>query len=1041
MNISDYSVKNFITIVSIASLFLIFGIISFKSIPIQLVPTVDKPEIAVITNWSGASPEEIESEIVIPQEDKLKSLEGLDSIESTSIEGKGEITLKLKEGRNVDATIIRVSNLLSQVKDLPFDSDKPIIRSVSSDASPIAWFILKAKSSLPIHEYKDFAEDFIKTRFERVPGVGASNVLGGRSKQVHIVIDNNKIALMGLSLIDISNVIRDSNADISSGAIEEGKRKYLARTTAEFTTLSDIGNLVVRKIGNNIVRLKDISNISFTYEDEDYLVRHLGNEAIAINAVKETGANTIEVFDKLLLEMDSLNKGILQQNDLKLTNVYSDTFYINSSINFVKQNLIFGAILAIIILLLFLKSFRTALIISVAIPTSIISSFIVFDILGRTINLISLAGMSFAVGMVLDNSLVVLENIFSKIEAGIRDVKEACVKAAQEVSGAIFASSLTTIVVFIPIFFLTNETGQLFKDIAIAISVSIFLSLLVSLTLIPGISSRILGSNQDNTSIKNKYFLRLFRRLDSVSIFIKSKILSSLEIVLNSERKTFISFFLIITLSLFTTYKIFPKIEYLPEGNRNLIISILIPPQGYNIEKIKDVGKGAEKKLEKFWKNDGFKQDGIANFFFVARPSSVFMGAVASKPSSIRRFIPELRNAVSGNPGFITIVNQSSLFSRSIGERRSVEIDIQGADYDSILSLSRIIFAKLSSSFLNFQIRPKPSLSNSNPEIEIRPKNANLEDVGLTSRDLGLIANIVVDGALITKFNDKGNEIDVQLRSKAPTDISTHDINTQFIYHNNKLFPVSHVASVGIVNSAQQINHVEQQRTIKLQISPDEGTNIEEAVQMIEKVVYSNEILQIAKSKDLQIKTTGIVGKLRQAKESLSINFIYAFIISYFLLASLFQSFIYPIVVLTIVPLSSLGGLLGLKLLNLFAVQPLNMLTMLGFIILLGIVVNNSILIVYRALNYFRSGEYNIADSSLRAVKDRIRPIFMTTFTTIFGLLPLALLPGSGSELYRGLGIVILSGLLLATFFTLFLTPISIVLINKISNFKKQNVV
>jgi len=251
---------------------------------------------------------------------------------------------------------------------------------------------------------------------------------------------------------------------------------------------------------------------------------------------------------------------------------------------------------------------------------------------------------------------------------------------------------------------------------------------------------------------------------------------------------------------------------------------------------------------------------------------------------------------------------------------------------------------------------------------------------------------------------------------------------------------MSHVANLDIVNAAQQINHVEQQRTKKLQISPSEETNIEEAVQMIEQVVYSNDILQIAKSNDLQIKTTGIVGKLRQAKESLSINFIYALIISYFLLASLFQSFIYPIVVLTIVPLSSLGGLLGLKLLNLFTVQPLNMLTMLGFIILLGIVVNNSILIVYRALNYFRSGEHNIMESSLRAVKDRIRPIFMTTFTTIFGLLPLALLPGSGSELYRGLGVVILSGLLLATFFTLFLTPISIVLINKISNFKKQNI-
>jgi len=1041
MNISDYSVKNFITIISIASLCFIFGVISLKSIPIQLVPTVDKPEITVITDWSGASPEEIESEIIIRQEDKLKSLEGLELMESTSIEGKGEITLKLKQGKDIDTAIIKVSNLLNQVKNLPSDSDKPIIKSVSSDTSPIAWFILKSKNNQSIHEYKDFAEDFIKTAFERVPGVGASNIFGGRSKEIHIIIDNNKIAFMGLSLIEISNIIKNNNINISSGNVEEGKRKYLIRTTGEFTSLSDIENLVIRKIGNNSVRLKNISNISFAYEDEDYLVRHLGDEAIAINAVKETGANTIKVFENLLLEMKYLNKGALKENDLYLTNVYSDTFYINSSINFVKQNLILGAILSIIVLLLFLKSFKTTFVLAIAIPTSIISSFIIFDTLGRTINLVSLAGMSFAVGMVLDNSLVVLENIFSKIESGIGDIKEACIKGTKEVSGAILASSLTTIVVFIPIFFLSNEVGQLFKDIAIAISVSIFLSLLVSLTLIPGMSSRILNSNKENIKIKNKYFLKITNILDSISITIKRKILLYLEKILNSTTRVTISFILIISVSLMTTYLIFPKTEYLPEGNRNLIIAILIPPQGYNINKIKEIGIKAEKNLEKFWKTGESGKKRIANFFFVARPKSVFMGAVAENPKKIREFIPELRKAASGNPGFITIVNQSSLFSRSIGERRAVEIDIQGNNYDSILTLSRIIFAQLSASFPNFQIRPKPSLSDSNPEIKIKPNNINLNEVGLTTRDLGLITNILIDGALITEFNDGGNQIDVKLRSRSPTNISTSDINTQFIYHKKKLFPISYIANVDIVNSAQQINHVERQRTIKLQITPSEETNIEEAVQMIEKVVYSSDNLKIAKSNNLQIKTTGIVGKLKQAKESLGINFIYALIISYFLLASLFQSFIYPIVVLTIVPLSALGGLLGLNFLNLFTVQPLNMLTMLGFIILLGIVVNNAILIVYRSLNYFRSGEMNMINSSIQAVGDRIRPIFMTTCTTIFGLLPLAVLPGSGSELYRGLGVVILSGLLLATFFTLFLTPISIVLINQISKFRKQNIV
>ena len=366
MNIASYSIKNFITIISIASLFCIFGVISFNSIPTQLVPNVEKPEITVQTIWKGASPEEIESEIVKPQEDQLKTLEGLKSIESTSIEGKGEITLNFIEGRNIDSAIIQTSNLLNQVKQIPFDSDKPTIKSVSSDTSPIAWFILKSKNS-DIYEYKDFTENTIKTRFERVPGVGRANIYGGRSKEVEINIDSNQLALMKISLLELRDIISNNNIDITSGAIEEGKRKYTARTTSEFQSLDDIKNLIIKKDGNNYVRLKNISEVKLGYEDKNYVVRHLGTESIAISVVKETGANTINVVENLLDEVDALNDEILIQKGLVLTNVYADTFYIESSIRFVKQNLLYGAILSIIILLLFLKSYRTTLIIAIAI--------------------------------------------------------------------------------------------------------------------------------------------------------------------------------------------------------------------------------------------------------------------------------------------------------------------------------------------------------------------------------------------------------------------------------------------------------------------------------------------------------------------------------------------------------------------------------------------------------------------------------------------------------------------------------------------------
>ena len=564
MNFIDYSVKKFITIISIFLLSFIFGLISLQSIPIQLVPTVEKPKITIRTNWQGASPEEIEREIVIRQEDKLKSLEGLELMESTSIENQATIKLELKEGRNIESTLIQVSNLLAQVKDIPTDSDKPTIKSISSDRSPIAWFILKAKKeNINIFEYKDFAEDYIKTRFERVEGVGESGIRGGRFKEVQIDIDTNKLAFLEVSLLDIVNEIKKNNIDISSGVIEEGKRKYTARTTGEIKSINDLKKIIIKENNNNYISLGDISKINIGYEDENYIVRHLGENAIAINVIKETGANTIEVHKELLIAMNELNDGPLKKENLILTNVYSDTTYIDASISSVKQNLFLGALLAILVLLFFLKSMKTTLIIALAIPISTVSSFIIFDFMGRTLNLISLAGISFAVGMVVDNSLVVLENIFSKFESGVKDPKKAAIEGAKEVAGAILASTMTTFAVFLPILFLSSEIGQLFKDIALSISISIIISFFVSLTFIPGLASKILDYDSlSDLGTKKK----LFTKFDNIGRFFNQKINSLLSIYLTEIRKSFKIFNYNLILYFITFFSDFSKIRVFTRG-------------------------------------------------------------------------------------------------------------------------------------------------------------------------------------------------------------------------------------------------------------------------------------------------------------------------------------------------------------------------------------------------------------------------------------------------------------------------------------------
>ena len=393
------------------------------------------------------------------------------------------------------------------------------------------------------------------------------------------------------------------------------------------------------------------------------------------------------------------------------------------------------------------------------------------------------------------------------------------------------------------------------------------------------------------------------------------------------------------------------------------------------------------------------------------------MGAVAENPKNIRKLIPELKDAGSNIPGFINIVTQSSLFSRSIGERRAIDINIQGKQLWFYNWCIKNFIHKTQNQFPIIRLDQNP-VKQLNPEIIIDPIQLNLKEVNLSVKELGLITNIILDGAKVSKFNLDGKEIDIRLRGNSPYNINSNNLNTKFIFHNEKLFPLNYVSNISIKNSPQQINHIERERTIKLQISPDESINIESALKDLENFLDTNEIKSLISANKLSIGVKGITGNCLKLKFSWQ-KFYLCIYYKFFLLASLFQSFLYPIIVLVIVPLSSLGGLIGLKLVNFIIYEPLNMMTMLGFVILLGIVVNNSILIVYQSLNNIRKGIEPVA-SVISSVKNRIRPIFMTTLTTSFGLLPLAILSGSGSELYKGLGIVILSGLIISTLFTLY---------------------
>ena len=1024
MKLVETSIKNPVTVAVGVIFIVIFGVISFLRIPVQLTPDVETLKVTVSTFWRGASPFEVESEVVNEQEDELRGTAGLRRIDSQSYENSSEVVLEFETGADIDSKVVKVSNRLDQVREYPDEVERPVITTVDPRANAMAWFILKpvAGNSEDINLYYDFADEVIRTRLERVPGVGASNVFGGRERRIEVLFDPAALAKRDITIAELAASIDRENENFSAGSFDEGKRQYLVRTVGEYRTTRDIGNIVIGTgISGLPVYLRDIATVRIGYEDPGYTVRQNGEPSIAVNVLRESGANSIEVKEAVFAAVEELNTGLLKDNGLHLRNVYEETGYIKSAINLVRNNLIIGGVLAIMVLLLFLRSASSTMIVGIAIPSSVIGTFIVFEALGRTVNVVSLAGMSFAVGMVIDNSIVVLENIYRHMQMG-KSRAQAAYDGTTEVWGAVLASTLTTAAVFIPIIFIEEQTGQLFRDIAIAISVSVVLSLLVSITVIPSASSKYLSASGARAIEGLSVMSRLSGFAGRVSGFINS----FTDRIMKSVRKRVILVGSFTILSVLLIIAVFPRTEYLPTGDRNLLFGILIPPPGYNVGEYTAIGKQIEADLMPYVDEKTAAERNlprIKNFFYVARGKQIFMGAVAEQRKELRQLIPVLRETVAKIPGTFGVIIQPSIFSSNIGEGRSIDVHVTGDDLDEILRTARSVFFMSMQSIPGAQIRPIPSLDLGNPELRIVTDRDKASQAGITNSELGFAVRALIDGVPASEFNLEGQEVDIVLRAEQDFSERTQDIeNIMIASPNGRVVTVGAVADVSLENGPEQINHYERQRVITIQITPPEEITLEEAIETID-----SEIISVLRGSGQVGERTGFVlagtaDKLATAKDTLKWNFLLAVVISFLLMASLFGSFLHPLVILVTVPFASLGGFLGLFILNLFTYQPLDILTMLGFVILIGIVINNAILIVHQALNNIRAGMEN-HDAIRESVRVRIRPIFMSTLTSVFGMLPLVLAPGEGSELYKGLGSVVVGGLVLSTLFTLFLIP------------------
>ncbi len=1019
MDIIKFSISKPVSVAVGVILVILFGLVGIGKLPVQLTPDVEAPQITVSTVWPGATPYEVEKDIIEEQEKVLKGIQRLTLMESSSYNSMGEITLTFEVGTDIDAALLRVSNKLNEVKSYPDNVEKPVIDASGAQSSPVIWMVLKTVSgdASAVNTYRTFFENDVRQYIERVSGVGSLFVFGGSEKQLEIVMSPENLSKYNLTITEVISRIKSSNINISAGVLGLEKKNYRIRTVSEFQEPDDPLNVLLKDDGIRRVYLSDIAKIRFGYASNDVAVMHNGFPVIVVGVRKEQGANVIALTENIKKAVAKLNEDILRKNNLRFEIVYEQTPYINQAIALVKNNVIIGGLLAVAVLLVFLRSISSTLATAISIPISVIGTFIFMWLFQRTLNVVSLAGISFAVGMLVDNAIVVLENIDRHRKMG-KSPYRASYDGAQEVWGAVFASTATTVAVFLPVIFIQEEAGQLFKDIAIAITAAILISLAVSVCVIPSVTHQFYRISKRKKS-GDGALGKLGNLLSGILLFF-----SRLTLKNGFTRIATVIVFTVI--SSYVTMILVPKAEYLPQGNRNLVLNIIIPPPGYSIHKRQELGNFIFKSTAPYFKEDW--KDGvpqIENIFFVSADRMTLFGAISKHETEAPKMMPTLARIMNTIPGVFGVSIQAGIFQTGIGRGRTVEVNISGENIDRIIEAARILFGSIREKLAHAQVRPVPSLENTYPEANFVPNRSKSLANGIGEDELGIYIDVMMDGRKVGEFKpQEAKKMDLILRSdesdiRVPEDISESVIANRF----GSLIRIADIADLKYAQGMMQIDHLERKRNIKLEVTPPPEMPLQQAMETIENEIVKG-LADAGKLGGVTVSVGGNADKLTQAMDAIFWNLIMAAVIVYLLMAALFENFFYPFIIMFSIPLAGAGGFMGLRLVDRFvAPQSFDIVTMLGFIILVGTVVNNAILIVHQSLNNVRYEGLTGIAAIVESVKTRIRPIFMSTATSLFGLFPLVISTGAGSELYRGLGSVLLGGLAVSTLFTLFVIP------------------
>ncbi len=897
------------TLVSVVvAMILLLGIVAATRVPVQMIPDLDTRIISIETRWPGATPQDVEKEILIEQEQYLRGLPNLLRMTSEASTGAAEIELEFPFGIDTNEALLEVNNALSQVPSYPENVDEPVLRTDSFSYNPFMSFRIVPLPGNPqghdINMLLDFVDDNVRPPIERVEGVSQVRLGGGARRQIRIHVDAPKLAERNLTLADVRRAIRDRNIDISAGDIDSGKRRYLMRTVGRFKTLEDLETLILVRRGDAITRLGDVAHIELEHAELRSLSYSDGEPNIRLSLVRQTGSNVIQIKEKVLPVVERLNEDVLAPAGLQMTLSNDDVRYVEDSVANVVQNILLGAILAAMVMFLFLRSGSATLIGMAGMPICVVAGFIGLLLLDRTINVISLAGIAFAIGMTIDNTIVVLESIEQERQSG-KSRLQAARDGVRNVWTAVLSGTMTTVLVFLPILFVKEEAGQLFSDIGIAISASIIVSMLVAIAVVPVAFANL----PDRRSRRRKKA----REGDSGTEAPKPRrlrLLRPIEWLIGGPVRRLVCIAGILAATLAAFVFLTPPAEYLPEGEEAKAFSTMIAPPGYSLDEIDRIAREMQAEFLPAMEDDPADFDAgrteipaLSRITFIVRPESLWVIAVTKDPGHIDAFMEIINARYRSYPGMRAFSTRGSIISSNDGGTRAVALDISGRELPEIYQTASEVYRQAEELIDDAQINSVPSsLVLGQPLLEIRPKWERLEELGFDARDFGFAAAALSDGAFVDEFYLGDDKVDMFLFSEAADRQELGELESLPIYTpQGTVLPLGALAEITETVDTAEIRRVDGRRTVTLYIIPPRSLALETAVERIRGEIVRPMRAEGQLPPGVAIDLTGASDQLDATRESLGNNLWIAVILCYLQLVIIYRHWGYPFLILVTV--------------------------------------------------------------------------------------------------------------------------------------------